>query len=103
LWHKGVEGSALRLPRFIRLGLTGEMENGRLNSPPFHRISHNMRWVAPQRCPIYAAVLLLTIFGRIIPFTLKNVHTPSSMRMWRLLWKYTPIYTPISTGKFPVN
>jgi len=35
-----------------------------------------MRRVAPQRCPIYAAIILSSNFRMIIPFTLKNIHTP---------------------------
>jgi len=41
--------------------------------PPLHRISHGKRVVAPQRCLVYAAVKVLTIFWTIIPFTLMRV------------------------------
>jgi hypothetical protein len=45
------------------------------NMPAVHRISRSKRWVAPQRCPNYAAIILLTEIWWIIPFTLKDVHT----------------------------
>jgi hypothetical protein len=34
------------------------------------------RGVAPQRCPVYATIKVLTKFWMIIPFTLKHVLEP---------------------------
>ena len=46
----------------------------RAESPLFHRISCSKRRVAPQRCPVYATIIVLTNLWMIIPFTLINVH-----------------------------
>ena len=71
---KTPESSALRLPRFIRKDLPMK-EKRRTTGLAIHRISRSKRWVAPQRCPIYATVILSSNFWMIIPFTLKYVHT----------------------------
>jgi hypothetical protein len=44
------------------------------NKAAVHRVSRSKRWGAPQRCPIYATIILSSNFRRIIPFTLKHVH-----------------------------
>ncbi len=68
----GVPGSALKLPRFIHLGLTDER---RTIQSAAHHTSRSKRWGAPRCCPNYAAVKLLTKTWWIIPFTLKNIHS----------------------------
>ncbi|WP_207649530.1 hypothetical protein, partial [Desulfitobacterium chlororespirans] len=62
--------AALKLPRFIRLKLTDEQKTAE-DISTVHRISCDRRWVAPQRGPSYAAIIVLPIIWMIIPFTLK--------------------------------
>ncbi len=60
-----------------------------------HRISRSKRWVAPQRCPIYATVILSSNFWMIIPFTLKYVHTLESEK---LVFESSPISNAFICG-----
>ncbi len=67
-------------------------EKRRTTGLAIHRISRSKRWVAPQRCPIYATVILLSNFWMVIPFTLKYVHTLEKQDIQKLYYLYGSQY-----------